>query len=92
MMAQRFLSTTNWTGNLVTWASETVGAGMVSVTDATTLDIVINTANDSEASNNTIQKVIGLAPLSSLDITVNVFPTSMQLKLLGLLKTQLEQR
>ena len=59
------LSTTNWTGNLVTWASETVDCGTVSVTDATTLDIVINASNDSEASNNTIQKVVGLAPLSS---------------------------
>ena len=34
---------------------------------------MINASNDSEASNNTIQKVVGLAPLSSLDITVNVF-------------------
>jgi hypothetical protein len=67
------LSTTNWTGNLVTWASETVDCGTVSVTDATTLDIVINASNDSETSNNTIQKVVGLAPLSSLDITVNIF-------------------
>ena len=67
------LSTTNWTGNLETWATETVDCGTVSVTDATTLDIVINASNDSEASNNTIQKVVGLAPLSSLDITVNVF-------------------
>lgn len=67
------LSTTNWTGNLATWASTTVDCGSVSVTGATTLDIVVNTSNDSEASNNTIQKVVGLAPLSSLDITVNVF-------------------
>jgi hypothetical protein len=67
------LSTTNWTGNLVTWASATVDCGTVSVTDATTLDIVINASNDSEASNNTIQKVVSLAPLSSLDVTVNIF-------------------
>ena len=67
------LSTTNWTGNLETWASATVDCGTVSVSGATTLEIVVNASNDSEASNNTVEKVINVAPLSGSNITVNVF-------------------
>ena len=67
------LSTTNWTGNLSTWASETVDCGIVSVTGATTLDIVVAASNDGVASNDETQKVISVAPLSSLEVTVNVF-------------------
>jgi hypothetical protein len=67
------LSTTNWTGNLTSWAFETVDCGSVSVSGATTLDITVSLANDGVATNNTIEKVVNVAPLGSLDITVNVF-------------------
>ena len=67
------LSTTNWSGNLASWAFETVDLGNVSVTGATTLDIVVSATNDGLTTNNTIQKVVNVAPLSGLAITVNVF-------------------
>ncbi len=50
-----------------------VNVGNVSVSGATTLDIIVTTDGDADAANNAIQKTINLAELSSLDLHIDIF-------------------
>jgi hypothetical protein len=45
--------TFNWTGNLATYAVETVNVGSVAITSATTLNVSITSADDNTANNGT---------------------------------------
>lgn len=66
------LASQNWTGSLDTWGIETVNLGNVTVSGATTLDIVITDA-DNDMSNNSIQKQVNLATLTSGTVDVEIY-------------------
>lgn len=66
------LATQNWTGSMDTWDIETVNLGNVNVSGATTLTIEITDA-DNDMSNNTINKQVDLANLTSGTVNVEIY-------------------